>query len=115
MINNRVNLYFISVSGYRGISAFSNNDSDDNANETPEFPATIEDREIHIQAEMSDRLENRDGSSILSAENTLKDNHLHVKFISSIQMHELHTFICANGNGLNGEFVVRKKISITPI
>lgn len=104
--NNRVHLYFISVSGYRGTSVFFNVYADDN--ETSAFPAIIDERENHIQAELSDRLGNRDGSSILSAENTLKDIHFRVKFISSIQMHELQTFISANGNGLKGEFVVSK-------
>ena len=77
-----------------------------------DLPATIEQSEFHIQEDKSDRLDHSEDSSILSTENELKDNHSHIKFKTDIQMHDLHTFIGANGSGFKGEFAVRKQIII---
>lgn len=57
---------------------------------------------------MSDRLDPREESSIFSTEDVPKDTHSHIKFISDIQMHELHTSTGANGSDFKEEFAVRK-------
>ena len=98
--------YFISANGYRGPSSFHNVHA--NVNGNGGLSAAIEQSEFHIQEDICDRLYHSEDSSILSTENTLKDNHSHVKFTTDIQMHELHTFIGANGSGFKGEFAVRK-------
>lgn len=106
---NSFNLYLISAHYYRGSSAFSNVDINVNVNRLWELPDTLEQNEFHIQGEMSDRLDPREDSSIFTTKDVLNDSQSHVKFISDIQMHELHTFIGADGNGFKGEFSVIKK------
>ena len=99
-------IYFISANGYRGPSSFPNVHA--NANGNGGLSAAVEQSEFHIQEDISGRLYHSENSSILSTENALKDNHSHVKFTTDIQMHELHTFIGANGSGFKGEFALRK-------
>ena len=55
---------------------------------------------------MSDRLDPREESSIFSTEDVPKDTHSHIKFISDIQMHKLHTSTGANCIDFKEEFAV---------
>ena len=75
-----------------------------------DLSATVEQSEFHsgTEDEMSDRLEPREESSIFSTEDNLKDNHSHIKLISEIKRHELHTSIAANGGGFKEEFAVTR-------
>lgn len=57
---------------------------------------------------MSDRLDPREESSIFSTEDVPKDTQSHIKFISDIQMHELHTSTGANCIDFKEEFAVWK-------
>lgn len=109
---NSFYLHSISANGYRGLSTFPNVHAFVNVNGIREFPATTEQSELHNQAEISDRLDPRENSSIFTAKDVLKNSNSHVKFISDIKMRELHKFIGANGNCFRGEFEVRKQIII---
>lgn len=75
-----------------------------------DLSATVEQSDFHTgtQDEMSEREDPREESSIFSTEDILKVNHSHIKLISEIKMHELHTSISANGSGFKEEFEVRR-------
>ncbi|XP_078328094.1 receptor-type tyrosine-protein phosphatase kappa-like [Crassostrea virginica] len=98
----------ISANGNEGLSAFSNVYANVNGNGMRDLSATVEQSDFHTgtQDEMSEREDPREESSIFSTEDILKDNHSHIKLISEIKMHELHTSICANGSGFKEEFAL---------
>lgn len=75
-----------------------------------DLSATVEQSDFHTgtRDEMSEREDPREESSIFLTDDILKDNHSHIKLISEIKMHELHTSIVANGSIFKEEFAVRR-------
>nr|XP_022307684.1 receptor-type tyrosine-protein phosphatase alpha-like [Crassostrea virginica] len=96
------------TNGNEDLSAFSNVYANVNGNGMRDLSATVEQSDFHTgtRDEMSEREDPREESSIFLTDDILKDNHSHIKLISEIKMHELHTSIVANGSIFKEEFAL---------